>query len=261
MKDVTDPKIIGKLTIPGYSTYLHPYAPMKNNIQYLIGLGLQTEQNERGGTVTAGIKVDLYKIDYNNVDSAGQVEVKQLFTQTRGSRGSDSEALYNPRMFVWDKDRQMLVLPMILQKEAGGEHCNIEYDAQGKEINRQCEPSYRYTTTFAGMKAIAIDVAGGIDEKYSYDYTDLLKKDTQVYYGPRQGEIYPRQFQNLQFRVGYFGDVLYAVNNLFAHFAVMGTKNEKVVDFGAYDVGASGGVPMPIDDVTTTAQIDPAPTK
>jgi len=32
------PKIVGKLVIPGYSSYLHPYAPMENGIQYLIGL-------------------------------------------------------------------------------------------------------------------------------------------------------------------------------------------------------------------------------
>lgn len=101
------------------------------------------------------------------------------------------------------------------------------------------------------MKAIEIDVVGGIDEKYSYDYTEMLKKDKQVYYDARQGEIYPRQFQNLQFRVGYLGDVLFAVNNLFAHFAVMGTNNEQFVDFDAYDLWAGGGwvKPMPIDAV------------
>ncbi len=213
---------------------------MENGVQYLIGLGLQTEENEFGGTVTAGIKVDLYKIDYEDVDVEGNVSVEQTWTQTWGGRGSDSEALYNPRMFVWDEERQMLVLPMILQKEAGGEHCNIEYDASGKEINRRCEPSYRYTTTFAGMKAIEIDITGGIDEKYSYDYMDLLKKDKQTYYDARAGEIYPWQFNSLGFRVGYIGDVLFSVSNLFAHFAVMGTNNEETLEFDAYDINSYG---------------------
>jgi uncharacterized secreted protein with C-terminal beta-propeller domain len=36
MEDVTNPKIIGELKIPGYSTYLHPYSDAKNGVQYLI---------------------------------------------------------------------------------------------------------------------------------------------------------------------------------------------------------------------------------
>lgn len=79
----------------------------------------------------------------------------------------------------------------------------------------------------------------------------MLKQDKQAYYDSRQGEIYPRQFQNLQFRVGYVGDALFAINNLFAHFAVMGTDNEVYVDFDAMDVSNNDGwaKPMPVDVV------------
>jgi uncharacterized secreted protein with C-terminal beta-propeller domain len=38
MEDISKPKIIGELKIPGYSTYLHPYSDAKNGVQYLIGL-------------------------------------------------------------------------------------------------------------------------------------------------------------------------------------------------------------------------------
>ncbi len=258
LENTNDPKIVGKLVIPGYSTYLHPYDVIENDIQYLIGLGLETETNQRWGTVPAGIKIDLYKINYDDVDTAGMVNVEQLFTKTMWSQGSDTEALYNPRMFVWNQERHMLVLPMILQKSAGGEHCNIEYDANWKEINKWCEPSYRYTTTFAGMKAFEVDPVGWIDEKYSYDYTEQLKDDKQVYVDNWNGELYPRQFQNLQFRVGYLGDALFAINNLFAHFAVMGSDNEAFVDFHANEINANGwGKPMPVDDIATI-QVDPA---
>jgi uncharacterized secreted protein with C-terminal beta-propeller domain len=36
--DIKDPKIVGELKIPGYSTYLHPYDTLKNGVQYLVGL-------------------------------------------------------------------------------------------------------------------------------------------------------------------------------------------------------------------------------
>ena len=37
--DITDPKIIGELKIPGFSTYLHPMGGNENGTQHLIGLG------------------------------------------------------------------------------------------------------------------------------------------------------------------------------------------------------------------------------
>lgn len=36
LENIRKPKIIGKLKIPGFSSYLHPYAKMKNGKQYLI---------------------------------------------------------------------------------------------------------------------------------------------------------------------------------------------------------------------------------
>ena len=38
LASVKEPKIIGELKIPGYSTYLHPYGAASNNEQRLIGL-------------------------------------------------------------------------------------------------------------------------------------------------------------------------------------------------------------------------------
>jgi hypothetical protein len=124
-------------------------------------------------------------------------------------------------MFVRDQKRKLVVLPMILSKHDKGQNCSIEYDQNGKEIYRNCWENDRYDTTFAGLKAIKIDIAEGIQESYSYDFVELLKNDTQVY-DTWGGSIYPRQFTQLDFRVGYMGDVLYTLNNLFGHFAIMG---------------------------------------
>lgn len=56
---------------------MHPYAALENNVQYLVGLGYDTMTGSWGGTVNGGIKVDLYKVDYNDVTN-GQVKVSQI---------------------------------------------------------------------------------------------------------------------------------------------------------------------------------------
>jgi uncharacterized secreted protein with C-terminal beta-propeller domain len=68
--DISKPKIVGELKIPGYSTYLHPYDGAKNNVQYLIGLGENVESNGYGGWKSDTMKIDLYKIDYNKKETA-----------------------------------------------------------------------------------------------------------------------------------------------------------------------------------------------
>ena len=47
LASVSNPKIIGELKIPGYSTYLHPYSASSNGVQWLIGLGYDTVTNQR----------------------------------------------------------------------------------------------------------------------------------------------------------------------------------------------------------------------
>lgn len=123
-------------------------------------------------------------------------------------------------MFVRDEKRKLVVLPMILTEEESGSNCNVEYDEEGNETFRDCRSNDRWTTSFAGLKAIEVDIEGGINERYSYNFFDMLKNDTQTYRS-WDGTIYPWQFTQLQFRVGYLGDVLYTLNNLFAHFAIM----------------------------------------
>jgi len=76
------PKIVGELKIPGFSTYLHPYGEATDGVQRLLGLGYDTSINQRGGTQTNGVKVDLYKIDYTKKDAQGNIAVTQEVTKT-----------------------------------------------------------------------------------------------------------------------------------------------------------------------------------
>jgi uncharacterized secreted protein with C-terminal beta-propeller domain len=95
----TKPKILGKLKIPGYSDYLHPY-----DKDYIIGVGKETGTNEWGGVSTQGIKLALFDVrDVENPKQVGKVEI--------GDSGSDSAVLSDHKAFLFDKEKNLLVIP------------------------------------------------------------------------------------------------------------------------------------------------------
>ena len=93
------PKILGKLKIPGYSDYLHPYD--KNTI---IGIGKETSANDWGGVSTQGLKLALF--DVTDVEHPKQIDKVVI-----GDAGSDSAALTDHRAFLFDKSKNLLVIP------------------------------------------------------------------------------------------------------------------------------------------------------
>ena len=217
METPTAPEIIGELKIPWFSTYLHPYGPYANWVQYLIWLWRDTQENRRWGVQNAGVKVDLYKIDYTKKDQNGYVDVSQAYTKTRWWLNSDSEALTNPRMFVWDKVNNSLILPMHLRDRASwNQRCEIIYDPSGKEVWRDCrEDEWNELTTFLGTKVIHVSPEEGISERESFDYRHLFQQDDEIYNSHRNGERY--NTWNIAPRVWYMWDALYSINSAFAH--------------------------------------------
>jgi uncharacterized secreted protein with C-terminal beta-propeller domain len=99
------PKILGKLKIPGYSDYLHPYD--KNHI---IGIGKETRTNDWGGISTRGLKLALF--DVSDVENPKQLDKVEI-----GDAGTDSPALSDHRAFLFDKNKNLLVLPARVVKQ------------------------------------------------------------------------------------------------------------------------------------------------
>jgi uncharacterized secreted protein with C-terminal beta-propeller domain len=101
--DLSDPKrpaILGKLKIPGYSDYLHPY-----DETHIIGLGKETEANQWGGVSVSGLKLALFDVsDVNNPVLLDKVEI--------GEAGTDSEALRDHRAFLFSREKNLLVIPV-----------------------------------------------------------------------------------------------------------------------------------------------------
>lgn len=102
------PKVLGKLKIPGYSDYLHPY-----DSTHIIGLGKETGTNEWGGVSTQGLKLALFDVsDVEHPTQVGKVEI--------GDAGSDSAALSDHKAFLFSKEKNLLVIPaMVVKHDAG----------------------------------------------------------------------------------------------------------------------------------------------
>ena len=98
----TNPKLLGELIIPGYSDYLHPL-----DETHLIGLGKDAVASEGNFAWYLGLKLSIF--DVANVNSP-----KEIAKFNIGDRGTSSEALYEPKAFLFDSAKGLLVLPVDL---------------------------------------------------------------------------------------------------------------------------------------------------
>lgn len=82
LKNPYNPKILGLLKIPGYSTYLHPLSDKK-----IIGFGMDTA-DDNGRVINSGMKIALFDIsELENPKEIAKIKI--------GGKGTFSESLYN----------------------------------------------------------------------------------------------------------------------------------------------------------------------
>jgi uncharacterized secreted protein with C-terminal beta-propeller domain len=84
-----DPEVLGELKLPGYSSYLHPY-----DEDHVIAIGRET-----------GVKFALF--DVSDVRNPEAVDVYEI-----GGRGTDSEALSDHKAFLFDKEKDVISIPI-----------------------------------------------------------------------------------------------------------------------------------------------------
>lgn len=104
-----DPQVLGKLKIPGYSTYLHPY-----DENHLIGIGMQTKEevyrNSSGkikstSSVITGMKMALF--DVTDVNHPIQISDTII-----GDKRTTSAILTNHKALLFSKEKELLAIPV-----------------------------------------------------------------------------------------------------------------------------------------------------
>ncbi len=105
LKNPMKPMVLGKLKIPGYSDYLHPY-----DDNTLIGIGKETVEAEEGNFAWyQGVKISLFDVsDVSNPKELAKYEI--------GDRGTDSPALHNHKAFLFSQSKNLLVIPVLETK-------------------------------------------------------------------------------------------------------------------------------------------------
>ncbi|MCX9010609.1 MAG: beta-propeller domain-containing protein [Candidatus Methanoperedens sp.] len=130
LSDPKEPKVLGKLKIPGFSDYLHPY-----DENHIIGVGKETADNEWGGVSIKGVKLSLF--DVSDVENPKQLDMYEI-----GKAGTDSEALRDHKAFLFDKNKNLLVIPI---REITG---NEQYDRRyGYYMQKVWQGAYVFNVT------------------------------------------------------------------------------------------------------------------
>jgi len=99
--DPENPRELGYLKVTGYSDYLHPY-----DETHIIGIGKETTDAGEFAWYQ-GVKISLF--DVSNVTSPQEISKLEI-----GDRGTDSPVLWDHKAFLFDKSRNLLVMPILV---------------------------------------------------------------------------------------------------------------------------------------------------
>lgn len=109
LSDPANPKALGALKIPGYSTYLQPY-----DENHIIGFGFQTEEtvrrNSLGRVTSTSAKVTGMKMALFDVTDISNP--KMISEEVIGDSKTNSTILENHKALLLDKERNLLAIPI-----------------------------------------------------------------------------------------------------------------------------------------------------
>ena len=161
LEDPAKPEILGKLKIPGYSDYLHPY-----DENHLIGIGKETVEAEEGDFAWyQGVKISLFDVsDVENPIETAKFEI--------GDRGTDSPVLWDHKALLFDKKRNLLAIPVLVAE------INEEKYPNGVPPNAYGDYVWQGVYVF-NITDSNIALRGGIT--HLDDETDLLKSGYYFY--------------------------------------------------------------------------------
>jgi inhibitor of cysteine peptidase len=179
LSDPVNPKELGYLKVTGYSDYIHPY-----DETHIIGIGKETTD---AGTFAwyQGVKISLFDVsDVSNPREISKLEI--------GDRGSDSPVLSDHRAFLFDKSRDLLVMPILEAKVDVTKYSEAELAwAYG-------EPVYQ------GAYVFDVSIDNGLQLRGRITHVENVTTPEQGYYYYYSPFAVERSL--------YIGDVLYTIS-------------------------------------------------
>jgi inhibitor of cysteine peptidase len=173
MSNPTEPKVAGELKIPGYSSYLHPF-----DENHIIGLGMEDNT----------VKLSLF--DVSNVNNPTEIS-----KYTIQGDYAHSEALYDPKAFLFNKEKQLLVIPV--SKTQYGIVPPTKEETNGTETSiAPNEGGYWQGAYIFKLNLSGFEFQGGV--------THQENTNQEYYYGDYN--------QNVN-RAIYIGNTLYTISN------------------------------------------------
>jgi inhibitor of cysteine peptidase len=167
LSNPAEPMVAGELKIPGYSSYLHPF-----DENHVIGLGMENNT----------VKLSLF--DVANVNAP--TEIARYIVE---GDYTSSDALYEPKAFLFDKQKELLVIPISIT------HYGI-VDSTSKDTYISggfWQGAYVFNATASGFT-----LRGGITHAENVT-------SASYYYGFAYGQQVNRAL--------YIGNTLYTVSN------------------------------------------------
>jgi uncharacterized secreted protein with C-terminal beta-propeller domain len=171
LSNPANPKVLGKLKIPGYSDYLHPI-----DETHLIGIGKDTiaSSSDRFAWYQ-GLKMAIF--DVSDVENP-----KEMYKVVIGDRGTESEAFNDHKAFLHDKEKQLLVIPVSLAEipEATKQNKTPEQESQS--------PTYG-EHTFQGAFVFNVSLDKGFVEKGRITHVSSEEEQKSGYYYSSDSQI------------------------------------------------------------------------
>ncbi len=198
LSDPYNPRILGELKIPGYSEYLHPY-----DETHIIGIGKEVDPSIGADlvhtpgaiyyTAVLGLKIALFDVS----DIEHPVEQAKIVI---GDRGTDSPALYDHKAFLFDREKQLLVIPVSLYE--------ITQDVKDRYIESEGTEDLWGEYTFQGAYVYRLSLEDGFEYqgRITHQTSEQMQhsEDYYWYWGSSSTDIT---------RTMFIGDVLYTVSN------------------------------------------------
>lgn len=185
LSDPRNPDVLGKLKIPGYSDYLHPY-----DETHLIGIGKDAVDASESDTSSRGLDFAWYQgikmaiFDVSDVNNP--VEMHKVVI---GDRGTDSPVLSNHKALLFDREKGLLVIPITL----------AEIKGEKTALNQHGEYVFQGAYVYDVGLQNGFDLRGRVTQ---YDSDEVFRKSGYYFHGDRSIT-----------RSLYIGDVLYTLSD------------------------------------------------